>query len=146
MGRTGEHPPLGGSAALSVEVGGAERSELALHPVNEPTTDNDEIPTSIEGLIGLVGELREKLGALEAMLAERDARIKQLEASLEESRRSGKRQAAPFSKSAPSERPAKPGRKPGDAHGRHGHRMVPAPLIVSWTPPCPMPVLNVVVA
>ncbi|MGH9063677.1 MAG: IS66 family transposase [Acidimicrobiales bacterium] len=55
----------------------------------------------------------------------RDARIAELTALLEESRRAGKRQAAPFSKRAPKENPARPGRKPGKGHGRHGHRMVP---------------------
>jgi transposase len=44
---------------------------------------------------------------------------------LSESRRSGKRQAAPFSKGNPKEEPAKPGRRSGAAHGRHGHRMAP---------------------
>jgi transposase len=44
---------------------------------------------------------------------------------LGESRRAGKRQAAPFSKGGPADAPARPGRKRGDAHGRHGHRMAP---------------------
>ena len=56
-------------------------------------------------------------------IAARDARIAELEKLLGESRRSGKRQAAPFSKGEPSESPQRPGRKRGDAHGRHGHRM-----------------------
>jgi transposase len=49
-----------------------------------------------------------------------------LEKLLEDSRRSGKRQAAPFSKGEPSAEPKRPGRKTGKAHGRHGHRMAPA--------------------
>lgn len=67
-----------------------------------------------------------RLEALVASMAEqiavRDARIVELEKLLEASRRSGKRQAAPFSKGEPTESPARPGRKRGDAHGRHGHR------------------------
>lgn len=63
---------------------------------------------------------------LNEMLAARDERIAELEKLLGESRRSGKRQAAPFSKGEPSGEPARPGRKSGDAHGRHGHRMAPA--------------------
>jgi len=62
---------------------------------------------------------------LVVMVATRDARITELEALLEESRRSGKRQAAPFSKGGPNAEPARPGRKKGELHGRHGHRLAP---------------------
>jgi transposase len=71
-------------------------------------------------------ELSARLAEREARLSERDKRIAELERLLDESRRSGKRQAAPFSKGDPVEEPAKPGRRRGDAHGRHGHRMAPA--------------------
>ena len=50
---------------------------------------------------------------LKSQLKERDARIAKLESVLEESRRAGKRQAAPFSKDKPKRDPKKPGRKPG---------------------------------
>lgn len=87
----------------------------------------------------MVAELRELVGELRAMnagfvatisglkesLAARDARIGELEKLLEGSRRSGKRQAAPFSKGAPKDEPERPGRKSGGEHGRHGHRAVP---------------------
>ncbi|HVA07699.1 MAG TPA: IS66 family transposase [Acidimicrobiales bacterium] len=66
-----------------------------------------------------------ELAKLNERLSQRDARIAELERLLSESRRSGKRQAAPFSKGNPKEEPAKPGRCSGDAHGRHGHRMAP---------------------
>jgi transposase len=52
--------------------------------------------------------------------------IKELEAALQESHRAGKRQASPFSKGEPKQNPKRPGRKSGDAHGRHGHRMTSA--------------------
>jgi len=68
-------------------------------------------------------ELEARLARLEEQLAARDARIAELEKLLEESRRGGKRQAAPFSKGEPSESPARPGRRTGEGHGRHGHRM-----------------------
>ena len=73
-----------------------------------------------------MARLETKIAEQSELLAERDARIAELERLLGESRRSGKRQAAPFSKGEPSEGPAPPGRKRGDAHGRHGHRMAPA--------------------
>jgi septal ring factor EnvC (AmiA/AmiB activator) len=85
-------------------------------------------------------ELSSRLAEREARLSERDERIAELERLLDESRRSGKRQAAPFSKGNPVEEPAKPGRKRGDAHGRHGHRMAPVgPLdreLSAAPPPC----------
>ncbi|MGH9113768.1 MAG: IS66 family transposase [Acidimicrobiales bacterium] len=78
-------------------------------------------------------ELEAKLARLEVLVAElggkvaeRDARIAELEKLLDESRRSGKRQAAPFSKGDPVEEPTRPGRKRGTLHGRHNHRGVPA--------------------
>jgi transposase len=67
----------------------------------------------------------EKIGELTEALAARDARVAELEKLLDDSRRSGKRQAAPFSKGTPTDEPAKPGRRSGNDHGRHGHRRVP---------------------
>ncbi len=67
-----------------------------------------------------------EVAKLSERLSQRDARIAELERLLSDSRRSGKRQAAPFSKGDPKEEPARPGRRSGDAHGRHGHRMAPA--------------------
>lgn len=68
-------------------------------------------------------ELEERLGALETQLAEAlgeneklRVRVKELEGRLEEARRGAKRQAAPFSKGEPLPDPARPGRKPGEAH------------------------------
>ena len=72
-----------------------------------------------------IAELEAKLARLEVLLAERDARIAELEKLLEESRRSGKRQAAPFSKGEPADAPARPGRKRGKLHGRHNNRACP---------------------
>jgi transposase len=85
----------------------------------------------------------EIVGLKEAVAA-KDQRIAELEKLLEDSRRSGKRQAAPFSKGDPADEPARPGRRSGEGHGRHGHRRVPvgpidreleAPLPGCW-PDC----------
>lgn len=80
----------------------------------------------IAELEAVVARLEATVAQLEVSMAEqvaaRDGRIAELERLLEESRRSGKRQAAPFSKGDPSESPARPGRKRGEGHGRHGHR------------------------
>jgi transposase len=79
-----------------------------------------------------VAELEALVARLEATVAEVSAarvadqeRIAELERLLAESRRSGKRQAAPFSKGQPKDEPARPGRKSGEGHGRHGHRATP---------------------
>lgn len=80
-----------------------------------------------------VARLEKRLAARDAEIARKDNfilvqqdRIDELTRSLEEVRRAGKRQAAPFSKGSPKAEPKRPGRKSGEAHGRHGHRPVPA--------------------
>ncbi len=73
----------------------------------------------------VVARLEATVMALNESLAARDTRIAELEKLLDESRRSGKRQAAPFSKGEPADEPSRPGRKRGEAHGRHGHRATP---------------------
>ena len=72
-----------------------------------------------------IAALEAKIVELADAVAVRDARIVELENLLGEVRRSGKRQPAPFSKGDPAEGPARPGRKKGKAHGRHGHRIAP---------------------
>jgi transposase len=52
-------------------------------------------------------------------------RIEQLEKLIEEVRRGGKRQAAPFSKGDPKATPKKSGRKSGEDHGTHSRRRLP---------------------
>ena len=73
-----------------------------------------------------IAQLEAQVAELAAALAASQERVAELEAKLAESRRAGRRQAAPFSKGAPNDEPARPGRKSGEAHGRHGHRAVPA--------------------
>lgn len=79
----------------------------------------------IADLRRLVGRLERTVATLSRQVDERDERIAELEKLLGESRRSGKRQAAPFRKPESDDEPARPGRKTGDAHGRHGHRAAP---------------------
>jgi len=88
--------------------------------------------SSYKELVAEIVRLREllernaaELAKLNERLGQRDTRVTELERLLSESRRSGKRQAAPFSKGDPKEEPGKPGRRSGQAHGRHGHRMAP---------------------
>jgi transposase len=80
----------------------------------------------------------ERIGELTEAVAARDARIAELEKLLDDSRRSGKRQAAPFSKGDPADEPRTPGRRSGKNHGRHGHRRVPvAPIDRELDAPLP---------
>lgn len=79
-----------------------------------------------------IAELEARVVHLDALVVDlveqvavRDGRIADLERLLEESRRSGKRQAAPFAKGEPTPEPKRPGRKRGDRHGRHNHRDIP---------------------
>jgi len=65
--------------------------------------------------------------ALLHRVAELEARVAELTRKLDEAVRAGKRQAAPFRKGPPKPDPKTPGRKSGDAHGRHGRRMPPPP-------------------
>lgn len=76
-------------------------------------------------LESVVAELQVAVARLTETLADRESRIVELERLLEESRRSGKRQAAPFRKSDPVAEPKTPGRKRGGLHGRHAHRLPP---------------------
>lgn len=64
------------------------------------------------------------------------AEVERLKAELEQSRRAGKRQAAPFSKGAPKADPKRPGRKPGHPPS---HRPAPPPEQVDRTIEVPLP-------
>lgn len=77
-------------------------------------------------------ELREENERLQRELGQRDAVIEELRSEiaelrrlLEESRRSGKRQAAPFSKGTPKPDAKRPGRKGAGRDGRHSFRGAP---------------------
>jgi transposase len=59
------------------------------------------------------------------VIAELLKRVAELEKRGDDKERASKRQAAPFSKGPPKEKPEKPGRKTGNKHGRHGHRPAP---------------------
>jgi transposase len=80
-----------------------------------------------------------KCPLLERRVAELESRVEQLTGQLEEARRAGKRQAAPFSKGEPKQQPKKPGRKPGTDYGTKGHRPPPAPEQIDEIHDAPLP-------
>jgi len=55
------------------------------------------------------------------------AQVRELTTQLQEALRATKRQAAPFSKGPPKDKPNKPGRKAGDDYGPKAHRPLPEP-------------------
>jgi len=72
-------------------------------------------------------------------VAELEARLAALEALVEQLRRGGKRQAAPFSKGPPKADPKKPGRKGGDGYGTKARRPVPPPGRIDEVHEAPLP-------
>src|SRR5512147_1930784 len=70
------------------------------------------------------------------LIEELRAEVERLKAELEQSRRAGKRQAAPFTKGAPGAHPERPGRKPGHPPS---HRPAPSPEQVDRTVEVPLP-------
>jgi len=71
--------------------------------------------------------------------AELEGEVQRLRQLLEEERRAGKRQAAPFSKGAPKKQPKPPGRKSGDDYGTKAHRPPPPPDQIDETLDAPLP-------
>jgi transposase len=70
-------------------------------------------------------------------IAELEARLAAVEALVEQLRRGGKRQAAPFSKGPPKPDPKPPGRKGGDGYGTKARRAVPAQVDEAHEAPLP---------
>lgn len=87
--------------------------------------------------------LEARIASLEALVEEHNALIASLTAALEETRRAGKRQAAPFRKGPPTSKPKRPGRKSGEDYGQHVRRAVPTDdqldeiIDVPLPPSCP---------
>jgi transposase len=89
-------------------------------------------------LVEIVRELRELVGKQAEELAAKDRRIAELERIIEELQRRGKRQAAPFSKGAPSLNPKAPGRKSGGGYGRQALPNIPKRVDETISVPCPL--------
>src|SRR5436190_24120041 len=76
---------------------------------------------------------------LRRRVADLEAQLQDLVRRLDEALRAGKRPAAPFRKGPPKPNPKTPGRKPGAAHGRHGHRLPPPADAVQETHEATLP-------
>ena len=93
---------------------------------------------SLQDLLDRIGRLEAELARRERELAAKDQRIAELERIIEELQRRGKRQAAPFSKGAPSLKPNPPGRKPGEGYGRQALPGIPKRVDETIRVPCPL--------
>src|SRR6266496_3569119 len=83
--------------------------------------------------------LERRIAELEAKVQALTQQVEHLTRLLEESRRAGKRQAAPFSKKPPKPNPQKPGRKPGEDYGVKAYRQPPAPEQIDEEHDAPLP-------
>ena len=87
--------------------------------------DKDLPPSERAKLIALVSRQQDQVARLTAT-------IKELRKQLAEAKRAGKRQAAPFSKGGQTDKPKRPGRKPGI--GSFSYRKPPSPDEVTEPP------------
>jgi transposase len=94
---------------------------------------------SREELLALVAEQQRQIAGLQAQLEEATTVVEKLRAEVTELQRSGKRQAAPFSKGTRAQQPKRPGRKPGE--GTFSFRQAPRPEEMTG-PPVDVPVIR----
>lgn len=91
-----------------------------------------------EELLEENAELRRRVEEQERQITNLKRRITDLEKLVDEVRRRGKRQAAPFSKGEPSDAPKRPGRKAGDQYGQQATRALPEPVDETIVVECPL--------
>jgi transposase len=87
---------------------------------------------SREALLGLVAELRRQNAERQRQMAALSASHEALRAEIDQLKRGGKRQAAPFSKGPREPAPKRPGRKPGS--GTFRYRNAPPPEAITEPP------------
>ncbi|HZA23642.1 MAG TPA: IS66 family transposase [Dehalococcoidia bacterium] len=92
----------------------------------------DTVSLNREELLALVAELQRQITALQEQMAQLTASNQALVAENEQLKRSGKRQAAPFSKGTRAQQPKRPGRKPGE--GTFSFRQAPRPEEITELP------------
>lgn len=85
-------------------------------------------PPSLKDLYREIDRLHRELEKSEHARERLKRENERLKKELVAARRSGKRQAAPFSKGAPKPNPRRGGRRAGRRHGRHGHRQPPTAI------------------
>lgn len=91
---------------------------------------------SCRQLLEIIKQQQKQINLLIEQNRVQGERIAALESQLEQTRREGKRQAAPFRKTLKSN-PRKPGRKSGDDHGKHHRRSIPETINETFDVPLP---------
>jgi transposase len=96
-----------------------------------------QLRKAVAELRELVRSQAQQIESQAQQIAAQTKQIASLQSQLEEQRRSGKRQAGPFSKGPPKADPQPPGRKPGDAYGQHQRRSIPDQIDETYDVPLP---------
>jgi transposase len=86
-----------------------------------------------------IAEQDRQIAALQARVTELEGQVARLTKLLEQAHRSGKRQAAPFSKGGPKPDPKRPGRKSGPNYGTRAFRPPPPPRQIDEIYEAPLP-------
>jgi transposase len=107
-----------------VAVVAVTASQVEFLPV-EPVVEFERLAARCSALVEENERLWDEVARLAGENERLQGRVGKLEGQLEEARRAGKRQAAPFSRGEPKAEPRRPGRRSGEEHGRHGHRERP---------------------
>lgn len=93
--------------------------------------------TTYDELLAENAALKVQVEQLTTQVQQLTAQVEALTKLLEEKTRSGKRQAAPFSKGPPKKDPKTPGRKPGEDYGQHHRRAIPDRVDETYDVPLP---------
>lgn len=107
--------------------------------VCEPVSAPRSLVEDLENLRAEVERLRQENDRQRLEIERLKRELDEARKGLDAASRQSKRQAAPFSKGPPKAGPKKPGRKRGNAHGRHGHRLAPPPDRIDETLEAPLP-------
>jgi transposase len=83
--------------------------------------------------------LRARVDELEGTVRALREQVQVLSAALEETRRAGKRQAAPFRRGKIVQKPKRPGRKAGKGYGTHARRVAPEDAPIDERHEAPLP-------
>lgn len=110
-------------------------------PRDDAQRELDRLRREIDRSRQEADRLREENAQLQRERDRLQREIARLTHALDAARRAGKRQAAPFSKGAPTPAPERAGRRAGRRHGRHAHRHPPTTvdetIDVPLPPQCP---------
>src|SRR3954452_6604233 len=117
----------------------SDEAAMASIKVFDPVSVPLSVLEELQQLRAEVDQLRQENERLRRDNERLRRELDEARAGLDQAQRQSKRQAAPFSKGPPKPRPKTPGRKPGTAHGRHGHRSPPDPATVDDVLEAPLP-------